>query len=221
MWVGTGVTVVAVMGMLAAEWAGRSGWRGACKVVASSGFVATAIAAGAGGSAYGRAIAAALGLAWLGDVALLGGGSRMLIAGMAAFFAAHVAYSVAFVSRGLVLGYVGVAIAVVAAVGWTATRRLLPKVRAGMRGPVVVYGVALSTMVVLAAASTRTRRLCHALALAGAVAFYLSDLAVARVRLVKGVTEREKRRARAWGTPLYYAAQLLFAWSVAVGGADR
>ena len=45
---------------------------------------------------------------------------------------------------------------------------------------------------------------------AGGVAFYLSDLAVGLDRFV-----RRSFTYRAWGLPLYYAAQLLFAASAA------
>ena len=49
--------------------------------------------------------------------------------------------------------------------------------------------------------------------LVGAVMFYGSDLAVARDRFVApGFSNR------AWGLPLYYAAQLVIAASTAVGG---
>ena len=45
---------------------------------------------------------------------------------------------------------------------------------------------------------------------AGACAFYLSDLAVARERfLVRSITNK------LWGLPAYYAGQLLLAWSIA------
>jgi uncharacterized membrane protein YhhN len=46
-------------------------------------------------------------------------------------------------------------------------------------------------------------------AAAGAVLFYLSDLAVARHRFV-----RPAFLNRAWGLPAYYAGQLLLAWTV-------
>jgi hypothetical protein len=47
--------------------------------------------------------------------------------------------------------------------------------------------------------------------LAAAVAFYLSDLAVARDRFVA-----PGFRNRLWGLPLYYGAQLLFVWTVSL-----
>jgi uncharacterized membrane protein YhhN len=67
----------------------------------------------------------------------------------------------------------------------------------------LVTGVAVGPMVAAAAGGT-------VLILIGAVAFYLSDLAVARNRFVApGVANR------LWGLPLYYLAQLMLAWSVA------
>jgi uncharacterized membrane protein YhhN len=44
---------------------------------------------------------------------------------------------------------------------------------------------------------------------AGAVLFYLSDLAVARDRLVV-----KRFASRAWGLPAYYAGQLLLALTI-------
>ena len=49
------------------------------------------------------------------------------------------------------------------------------------------------------------------LLLAGAFAFYVSDLAVARERFVSSSFLN-----RAWGLPLYYGAQILLAASVAL-----
>lgn len=48
----------------------------------------------------------------------------------------------------------------------------------------------------------------------GAVAFAVSDISVARDRFVKRAIAN-----KAWGLPLYYTAQLLFAMSVIRSGA--
>ena len=77
-----------------------------------------------------------------------------------------------------------------------------------MRIPVIGY-VAVITAMVLGGVAVRNASL---LATAGAIAFYASDLAVARDKfVVKDVWNR------AIGLPLYYGAQLLIAWSVVAG----
>jgi hypothetical protein len=69
--------------------------------------------------------------------------------------------------------------------------------------------LAISAMVSLAAGSFAARP--SLLLLTGAIGFYLSDLSVARDRFVApGFVNR------LWGIPLYYGAQLLFAWSVSI-----
>ncbi|MFZ0493262.1 MAG: lysoplasmalogenase family protein, partial [Acidimicrobiia bacterium] len=80
---------------------------------------------------------------------------------------------------------------------------LYPHLDRAMVGPVVAYVAVISVMVVTAAASTAP------VVILGAVAFYFSDLSVARDRFVApGFVNR------VWGLPLYYGAQLLLAWSV-------
>jgi uncharacterized membrane protein YhhN len=75
-----------------------------------------------------------------------------------------------------------------------------------MRAPVVAYLVVISAMVALAAGSAALGR---PRLLVGAVAFFVSDLSVARDRfVVPGFANR------LWGLPLYYGAQLVFAASV-------
>ena len=51
---------------------------------------------------------------------------------------------------------------------------------------------------------------------AGAVLFAVSDISVARDQFVRPAFIN-----RLWGLPLYYAAQLLLAGSVSLGGAVR
>jgi uncharacterized membrane protein YhhN len=65
------LTVIALAGLLVAEYRGP-GWAiYVCKPLASLGFLGAAVAAGALGSSYGRAILAALVLSWIGDVLLM------------------------------------------------------------------------------------------------------------------------------------------------------
>ena len=81
-----------------------------------------------------------------------------------------------------------------------------------MRIPVIAYVAVITTMVIGALVcdwGARNAPLARHVALAGAILFFASDLSVARDRFVApGFVNR------AWGLPAYYAAQLLFAWSV-------
>jgi len=103
------------------------------------------------------------------------------------------------------------AAAPVAGASMFALRYLWPHVQARapkLQIPVLVYVAVISTMVVCAAASIG--KVWNPWILPGAVAFYASDLAVARHRFVT-----ETFSNKLWGTPLYFGAQLLLAASVA------
>ena len=84
---------------------------------------------------------------------------------------------------------------------------LLPSVPGELRGPVLAYIVVITSMVVLAV-GVRGRGGPWAIP-AGAVLFYISDLAVATNQFVAPDTPHYL-----WGLPTYYAGQLFFAWSV-------
>jgi uncharacterized membrane protein YhhN len=177
------------------------------KPAASTVFVVAALAQGALASSYGRCVALALALSWLGDVLLIPvERPRVFQGGVAAFGLAHVAYLGAFFSRGFapqraLLAAVPAGFAFVAAARW-----LRPHVPDEMRLSVRAYMAILSAMLVAgAAASAADPRI-----FAGAALFYLSDLCVARGRFVapgfaNGLV----------GLPLYYAAQLVLAATVA------
>jgi uncharacterized membrane protein YhhN len=133
-------------------------------------FVSGPRGAGAGG------VVAAQGFAWGGDVALLGGTRRAFLTGLGSFLAAQVAYVSAYRRRtsAPVLATPGrrrcLAAGAVAASGMA--------LAAGREDrtvvvPVAAYGVALTTMVVTAAAIDRDRG--RNQVLAGAVLFLVSD----------------------------------------------
>lgn len=176
------------------------------KMLASSAFVGTAVVAGALDSPFGRWMLVGLVASWLGDLLLTINGAPAFLAGLGAFLVAHLAYAGAFLLRGTgdwPAGAIVVSVAVSVVVG----HRLLAHVPRDMKVPVMIYVVAITTMVAAALqAGAQDARLPL-----GAVGFYLSDLAVARQRFVRpGLSNR------LWGLPLYFAAQFLFAW--AAGG---
>ena len=179
------------------------------KPLASLGFMACAWAAGAGASAYGRWMLVGLGLCALGDVCLIPrGNGRMFLIGIGAFALGHVVYTWAFVLRGTQLTLSMIAAAVMIAVVLFTLRWLHGHVPADMTIPIRVYMVVIAAMVAAAAgASAATADWRIAL---GAGAFAASDLSVARERFV-----RPSFLNLLWGLPLYYAAQLLLAYSIA------
>ena len=203
------VTATAVAVLLVAEARAWPRVAGLAKGVASSAFVAAAIAGHATATPYGRALLAALALSWIGDLLLLSREERTFLAGLGAFLAAHVAYAVAFVLWGIAGTATLVALLPLVAFALFVAVWLLPHVDETMRLPVVVYMVALSTMVALAAGAAWAGG--SWLLLGAAVAFLLSDLSVARDRFVAPSVLNQ-----IWGLPLYYAAQLAFSSTAAL-----
>jgi uncharacterized membrane protein YhhN len=187
----------------------RSGttWRVPIKALASSGFLALALAAGAFESRYGMVLFTGLSLAWIGDLLLALPSRRAFLGGLIAFLLGHVAYLVAFGVRGWRVVVLVVASVVLVAPAVAVWRWLRPHLDGPMVPAVAAYVVVISSMVA-AAIATGTFDLDLRI-VAGAILFFVSDLFVARQRFVTpGFVNR------AWGLPLYYAGQVLLALSV-------
>jgi uncharacterized membrane protein YhhN len=182
------------------------------KPLASTGFVATAVAAGGLESSYGRWILAGLVLCWLGDVLLIPERSEgSFLAGIASFLLGHVAYTIGFATLGLALTTLLVSGLVLAALGLLALRWLGDHLRGVFVVAVPVYVVVIGSM---AATSLATVSAGGAATIAvGALLFAVSDLFVARDRFVAPGFANA-----AWGLPLYYGAQLVLATTVATVG---
>ena len=148
----------------------------------------------------------------LGDVALLS--EHGFLAGLGSFLLGHLAYVVAVgttLPPHAWLGSAGLFALLPIVAGLAALTYLWPKL-GKLRIPVIAYVAVIIAMVVAAIAFWRSadaanqRRELFGL---GAVLFFISDLAVARDKFVaKGFSNR------VWGLPVYYAAQLLIAWSL-------
>jgi uncharacterized membrane protein YhhN len=175
------------------------------KPVASLAFIWAGLAAGALDSTYGQLVLLGLALCLLGDVLLIPlDRPAVFRAGVFAFLAGHVAYSAAFLARpldpfGLAAGAVLLAVVVGGVLRW-----LAPSLPADMAWPVRIYMVVIGLMSALACGVSAAGGP-WAVAV-GALAFTASDVSVARDRFV-----RHEFLNRAWGLPLYYAAQLLIA----------
>lgn len=175
------------------------------KPLAALGFLAAALVSGALHSRFGSMLFAGLVLSFLGDVLLIPRTKKTFVFGLASFLLGHLAYAFAFVNRGVawrgaLAGATFTAVALVVVARW-----LLPKVDASMKRPVIAYMIVISAMVTCAAGTVAARG--NAWLLVGALAFYLSDLAVARERFVQPSFTN-----RLWGLPLYFGAQLVLAW---------
>ena len=203
------LTALGVAVLLAGEQRRSPLAKGLAKPLASAGFIGTAIAAGALASDYGRAILVALALSWLGDIFLLSSRPRPFLAGLVAFLLAHVAYVAAFVVRGQEVVWSAPALMLLALPAVGIFRWLRPHLPEPMRLPVLAYIGAISAMLATGVGALAAGG--PASALIGALAFYLSDLAVARDRFVAAGFAN-----RAWGLPLYYFGQLCLASSVQV-----
>ena len=206
-WVFTVVCLVSVGVLLYFE-ARRPRQRRYPKLAASLAFVAVGFAAGGLDTTFGTIVLVGLGLSLCGDLLLAIDGRGPFVAGLVAFLAAHLAYIAAFAERGLgdgiYLPLIGVTVAAVAIGSW-----LLPTVPRELKLPVIGYIAAISVMVALAVST-------HGLIgdwriPIGAVAFFVSDITVARDRFAA-----PDLLNRIVGLPLYYGGQLLLAW--AAGG---
>jgi uncharacterized membrane protein YhhN len=196
---------LAVAGLLWAEYRGSRRGLWIAKPLASLAFVWAGLAAGALESAYGQLVLAALLACLLGDLLLIPmNRAGVFRAGVFAFLVGHVLYSAAFLTQpldpfGLAAGAVLLAVVVGGVFRWLGP--LLPR---DMALPVRIYMVVIGLMSALACGVTAGGGP-WAVA-AGALAFTASDVSVARDRFV-----RHEFLNRAWGLPLYYAAQLLLA----------
>ncbi len=200
----------AVAGLLWAERRGSRTGLWLAKPVASLAFLWVAIAMGALETGYGQLVLLGLVLCLLGDVLLIPlERPAVFRAGVFAFLAGHLAYSAAFLTRpldplGLAVGAVLLAILLLAVLRW-----LGPALPADMVGPVRIYMLVIGVMSALACGVSAAGGP-WAVAV-GALAFTASDISVARDRFV-----RHEFLNRAWGLPLYYAAQLLIATTPAL-----
>lgn len=207
--------------LVVAEWRSLVQLRLAAKLLASAAFVGVGAVAlcGAGDDparlALCRAIVVGLVLGALGDACLALPGRRWFAAGLGAFLLGHLAYVVGIATvepPGRWLGDAGWLAAVPIGMSLGALVVLWPRLGA-LRIPVIAYIATICAMVIAAVAAGRCAPLPEAnrhRLLAGAVAFFASDLAVARERFVaRGLLNK------LWGLPAYYAGQLLIAWSIA------
>ena len=177
-------------------------------------FILTALLHSGNIPEYKYLLLAGLTCCLVGDGCLVFARPRIFLCGLVVFLLGHIFYVAAFLSlAGVNVGF-WAALVLTGPFGYAVFRRLQPHLN-GMRRPVAAYILVISLMVCSAAAvyvepfiPLSSRRLI----LAGALAFYLSDLFVARHRFVQqGFSNRLA------GLPLYYAGQFCLAFSAGLG----
>ncbi len=187
-----------LLGLLWADLKDHLAIRATAKTLCSLGFLLLALSLGLD-TRFDYLIFAGLVLSALGDVLLLGRGSRFFMAGLVAFLLAHIAYTLAFSTQSSfsVAWLFGVVLISVAFIRW-----LWPHL-GNWRILVLAYCLVISLMLWSALGVPKP------LVWLGALLFYASDTFVARGRFV---------RRDGWnsliGLPLYYLGQYLLAWAV-------
>jgi uncharacterized membrane protein YhhN len=204
---------ILLAGLLVVEKKDRTGGKLAVKAPLSALFVAAAVVQPNPEPIYFRLLLAGLLLCLVGDICLVLDRRAAFLAGLVAFLVGHLAYTTAFVQLSGLRPPVYGALAAAAAAGAAVFFRLKPHL-GSMKSPVAAYIVVISLMVCAAVATAADAGLSPAarrMIPAGALAFYLSDIFVARQRFV-----RKDFANRLFGLPLYYTGQFLLAFSVGV-----
>ena len=177
----------------------------------SANFTKTAaVGFGALESTYGKTILTGLLFGALGDVLLLGETKKAFIGGLVAFLIGHVAYVVAFAMLPQHTACVLSTLPIAAIALFFVARWVFPHA-ADMRIPIAMYMLVIGLMVTAAVGAAGAGA--PWMIPLGATMFAVSDIAVVRHRFVKRAFSN-----KAWGLPLYFAAQLLIAWSIAAVG---
>jgi uncharacterized membrane protein YhhN len=200
-----GAVVVGLALFLAAERRRRPILAVIGKSLASLGFLALGWSRLRAGSTADGFLVLGLALCLAGDLLLLA--RRGFAAGLAAFLLGHLAYLAAFHALVAARDWPLALAAPVVSASALAAAWLWPHL-GRMRHAVLAYIAVISAMVWGALASAVSGSL-PATAAAGAVLFYLSDLAVARQRFV-----RPSFAVRAVGLVAYYLGQVLLAGAV-------
>ncbi|MCA9558716.1 MAG: lysoplasmalogenase [Myxococcales bacterium] len=213
-WTAVAVTSVATAVLLVAEHRESPTLKWIAKPIASLGFIAAALAVGATGHLYGQIVLAGLCLSMLGDVLLIPSSTGgAFLGGVGAFLLAHVAYAVAFLVAGVDWRFVAGGAVAFFAFGFFFGRWIVPQAPPRLRLPVVAYILVICSMASLAVGVYG-----HFgggwLVPAAATCFVVSDISVAMDRFAGASFIH-----RAWGLPLYFGAQLLFAATCVGGGA--
>lgn len=179
------------------------------KPLAAAAFIWLALLLDATHSEYGRIMLLALVFCMAGDLLLMPDTPPTFLAGLVAFLCGHLLFAIAFYQLGD--HTIGMIISILPALllAGITLRWLQPHLPENMRFPVALYVLVITVMLLCAGHTVGTTA--APLIIIGAWAFAASDLAVARRNFV------DPSRVNAlWGTPLYFAAQMILASSIAL-----
>jgi uncharacterized membrane protein YhhN len=183
-------------------------WSRVFKVAASTMMILIVVADEPTLSAYVLLMTMGLSASWIGDLALTFTGRTAFLSGLIAFAGVHGLYTAGFFARSpMDLLSIAIAGVVMAITGAAILSWLSPHVSESMTTPVTVYVAIISVMVVASfgtSGSLPDPRIPTA-----AVLFAISDVLVARQQFVV-----KDRWNRIIGLPTYYAAQVLFAFTI-------
>ena len=185
------------------------------KPLLSALFVATAVVAAPGLSAYAVLVVIGLCLCMVGDICLAFPQQAPFRAGLVAFLLGHVVYTVAFAWGATPNWGLWIAAAAALPVSSLVFYRLQPYL-GNMRMAVMAYVVVITVMVIAAGGLFGDHHLtlsARFLVLNGAFSFYLSDIFVARQRFVQATFWN-----RLIGLPLYYLGQFQIAYTTGLIG---
>jgi uncharacterized membrane protein YhhN len=146
-----------------------------------------------------------------GDVFLALPQKKAFMLGLVSFLVGHVFYVIGFFSVAGFSGWTWVSLVVTAGISGLVYLWLRSHL-GEMKGPVIGYMVVITVMVCAASSVLGAAVLSlsgRVMAFAGAVAFYFSDVFVARDRFMKNEFVN-----RLVGLPMYYAGQFLIAFSL-------
>ncbi len=204
------LSVTATLALVLSDQRGFRPGRYLCKPLAAVAFVWLALNLGAEATTYGNWLLAGLIFCMVGDLFLMPDNEHSFLVGLTAFLCGHLLFAVAFLQLPLNVTGLAVSAIPVACLLLMVCRWLLPHVERAMKLPVIAYIFVISAMLMCAGLTAG-----HAIApvaIVGAWGFALSDLAVARGQFVAP----ESKTSGLWGTPLYFASQMLLAASVAL-----
>ena len=179
------------------------------KPVAALSFVFISFKLGALESGYGRLILFSLALCAVGDILLLNRKLKIsFFCGMLVFAIAHLLFSLSFIkSSTFDFASLVTFLPLIMILGCINFMYLLPRVPHKFKLFILLYGLAIFMMIT----SAYTFMYEQKLILIAAIFFVLSDIFVAKDRFIKRSTKNALLI-----TPLYFAAQGLFAFSVSV-----
>jgi len=205
-----GVYGLSVAGLLVSELKGKDRFKWFFKPLSGLAFLYAAIVYGATHSIYGHLIFLGLTLSFIGDCALLKQGiGRIFAIGVIAFASAHIAYGFAFAHVADLHWLWPAGLFTLCLIGYVIPKQQSPDGPHRLDRLITVYSAMIVVMTGLAIYATWVTG--HWIIAFAALLFVVSDIFVGRNRF------GPSRPRQFWIiTPFYFAAQILFAFSIGI-----